>query len=156
WQLAHAFPDEDRLRDILLDDGAGVLPANERFKYSNIGYSMLGLIVAAASGQPYHVFVQENIVEALSLENTGPEYDPVRAGDYATGYTALSYADHRIPIDHVDTAAMAAATGFFSTAEDLVHYVAAHFHGDTRLVSDATKRLMQRAEWKVEGRGDAE
>ncbi|SEF15964.1 serine hydrolase domain-containing protein [Jiangella alba] len=156
WQLAHAFPDEDRLRDILLDDGAGVLPANERFKYSNIGYSMLGLIVAAASGQPYHEFVQENIVEALSLENTGPEYDPVRAGDYATGYTALSYADHRIPIDHVDTAAMAAATGFFSTAEDLVHYVAAHFHGDTRLVSDATKRLMQRAEWKVQGRGDAE
>ncbi|SDU39986.1 CubicO group peptidase, beta-lactamase class C family [Jiangella alkaliphila] len=156
WQLAHAFPDEDRLRAILLDDGAGVLPANERFKYSNIGYSMLGLIVAAASGQPYNAFVHENIVEALSLDNTGPEYDPARAGDYATGYTALSYADRRIPIDHVDTAAMAAATGFFSTAEDLVHYVAAHFHGDTRLVSDATKRLMQRAEWKVEGRGDAE
>ncbi|TDC53738.1 class A beta-lactamase-related serine hydrolase [Jiangella ureilytica] len=156
WQLAHAFPDEDRLRAILLDDGAGVLPANERFKYSNIGYSMLGLIVAAAADMPYDAFVCEHIVEKLSLENTGPEYDPDRAGDYATGYTALSYADHRIPIDHVDTAAMAAATGFFSTAEDLVHYVAAHFHGDSRLVSDASKRLMQRAEWKVEGRGGAE
>jgi len=156
WQLAHAFPDEDRLRAILIDDGAGVLPANERFKYSNIGYSMLGLIVAAAADMPYDAFVREHIVEKLSLENTGPEYDPGRAGDYATGYTALSYADHRIPIDHVDTAAMAAATGFFSTAEDLVHYVAAHFHGDSRLVSDASKRLMQRAEWKVEGRGGAE
>lgn len=156
WQLAHAFPDERRLQEILLDDGAGVLPANERFKYSNIGYAMLGLIVAAAAEQPYNTFVREHIVGKLSLENTGPEYDPVRAGEYATGYTALSYADHRIPIDHVDTAAMAAATGFFSTAEDLVHYVAAHFHGDTRLLSDASKRLMQRAEWKVEGRGAAE
>ncbi|WP_203433710.1 serine hydrolase domain-containing protein [Jiangella asiatica] len=154
WQLVHAFPDEDRLRAILLD-GAEVLPANERFKYSNIGYSMLGMIIAAASGRSYHEYVREHIVDELDLANTGPEYDMARAGDYATGYTALTYADRRIPIDHVDTAAMAAAAGFFSTAEDLVHYASAHFLGDARLVSDASKRLMQRAEWKIEG-ADAE
>ncbi|WP_169738935.1 serine hydrolase domain-containing protein [Jiangella gansuensis] len=150
WQLAHAFPDEEQLRAILVDD-ADVLPANERFKYSNIGYSMLGLIIAAASGRTYHDYVRKNIVDELGLVNTGPEYDTARAGDYATGYTALAYADRRIPIDHVDTAAMAAATGFYSTAEDLVQYASAHFLGDTRLVSDASKRLMQRAEWKIEG-----
>ena len=57
----------------------------------------------------------------------------------------------RIPIEHVDTDAMAAATGFYSTAEDMCRYASAHFLGDERLLSDRSKRLMQRTEWKVEG-----
>nr|WP_246211284.1 serine hydrolase domain-containing protein [Phytoactinopolyspora alkaliphila] len=150
WQLYHAFPDDDTLRKIATDR-ADVLPANERFKYSNIGYSLLGQIIAAASGMPYNRYVSEQIVARLGLEDTGPEYDPSRADEYATGYSALAYSDRRVPIDHVDTAAMAAATGFYSTAEDVVRYVSAHFFGDTRLLSDASKRLMQRAEWTVKG-----
>ncbi|MPZ97478.1 MAG: serine hydrolase, partial [Propionibacteriales bacterium] len=150
WQLAHEFPDEQALRLTSLD-GAAVRPANESFKYSNIGYSLLGMVVAAASGRPYDVYVREHIVDRLGLRDTGPEYDPARAGEYATGYSALSYADRRIPIDHVDTGAMAAATGFFSTAEDVVRYASAHFHGDQRLLTDASKRQMQRTEWKVDG-----
>ena len=47
---------------------------------------------------------------------------------------------------------MAAATGFSSTASDLVRWGAAHFHGDERVLSDDSKRLMQRTEWVV---GDA-
>ena len=72
-------------------------------------------------------------------------------GDYATGYTALAYAERRMPIDHIDTGAMAAATGFYSTATDLVRYAAAHFHGDDRCCRDDAKRQMQRTEWKVDG-----
>nr|WP_187361292.1 serine hydrolase domain-containing protein [Phytoactinopolyspora mesophila] len=150
WQLADEFPDEAALRKIA-SDRAEVVPANERFKYSNIGYSLLGLVIAAASGQDYQAYVREHIIDQLGLPNTGPEYDPARATEYACGYSALAYADHRVRIDHVDTAAMAPATGFYSTAEDVVRYAAAHFHGDVRLLTDASKRLMQRAEWKVEG-----
>jgi hypothetical protein len=51
-------------------------------------------------------------------------------------------------VDHVDTRAMAAATGFYGTADDLVHYFAAHLPGDTRLLSDASKRLQQREHWQ--------
>jgi D-alanyl-D-alanine carboxypeptidase len=146
WQLFRAFPDQARLEEIGLD-GADVLPVNERFKYSNIGYSLLGQIIAAASGQPYNAYVREHIVDRLGLADTGPEYEPARASEYATGYSALAYAERRIPIDHVDTGAMAAATGFYSTAEDLVRYAAAHFHGDERLLTDASKRRMQRTQW---------
>ena len=46
---------------------------------------------------------------------------------------------------------MASATGFSSTATDLVRYAAAHFHGDDRLLSDDAQRQMQRTEWAVEG-----
>lgn len=146
WQLHRAFPDEAALRAIGLDD-ADVLPISDRFKYSNVGYSLVGMVIAAASGQPYNAYVREHIVDRLQLADTGPEYDPARAAEYATGYSALSYADRRIPIEHIDTAAMAAATGFFSTAEDLVRYAACHFHGDERLLTDISKRRMQRSLW---------
>ncbi|WP_109509094.1 serine hydrolase domain-containing protein [Nocardioides speluncae] len=146
WQLFREFPDEAAVQAMGLDD-ADVLPISDRFKYSNVGYSLLGMVIAAASGQPYNAYVREHIVDRLELADTGPEYEPARAGEYATGYSALAYAERRIPIEHVDTAAMAAATGFYSTAEDLVRYAAGHFHGDERLLTDTSKRRMQRSQW---------
>ena len=153
WQLFRGFPDEERLRAIGTD-GADILPANERFKYSNIGYSLLGMIIAAATDQSYNDYVREHVVDRLGLADTGPDYDPARATEYATGYSALAYTDRRIPIEQVDTAAMASATGFYGTASDLVRYVAAHFHGDERLLSDASKRKQQRTEWSIGVEGE--
>ena len=46
---------------------------------------------------------------------------------------------------------MASATGFYSTASDVVRYASAHFPDDDRLVNDDAKRLLQRTEWEVEG-----
>jgi CubicO group peptidase (beta-lactamase class C family) len=153
WQLFRAFPDEERLRAIGTD-GADILPANERFKYSNIGYSLLGMIIAAATDQSYNDYVREHVVDRLGLADTGPDYDPARATEYATGYSALAYTDRRIPIEQVDTAAMASATGFYGTASDIVRYVAAHFHGDERLLSEASKRKQQRTEWSIGVEGE--
>ncbi len=152
WQLFRAFPDADELLRVATDD-ARVLARNERFKYSNIGYSLLGQVIEAATGSSYADHVMQHVVLPLGLDDTRPEYDASRAGEYATGHSARSYADVRVPIDHVDTRAMASATGFSSTAADVVRYVAAHFHGDARLLSDDSKRLMQKTEWDVEGTG---
>jgi len=84
---------------------------------------------------------------------TSPEIDLADTSDHATGYTGLAYAPERIPFDHIATGAMAAATGFSSTASDLVRWAAAHFHGDGRILTDDAKRSMQRTEWTVEGGG---
>jgi hypothetical protein len=46
---------------------------------------------------------------------------------------------------------MAAATGFYGTASDIVRYAAAHLPGDDRLLDDGTKRIMQRTESEVAG-----
>ncbi len=150
WQLHAPFPDRDALL-AATRDAADVLPANERFKYSNIGYGLLGLVIEAASAQTYADYVSEHIVGRIGLQHTGPEYDAARADQYATGYTGLAYLDERRPIDHVDTAALAAATGFYSTAEDLCRYASAHVNGDERLLTDASKRRLHRDEWQVDG-----
>ncbi|MDQ1640932.1 MAG: hypothetical protein QOJ90_283 [Actinomycetota bacterium] len=150
WQLLEPFPDVQALRALALTD-TDVIPSNERFKYSNIAYGLLGLVVEAASGRPYNDYVTDEIVRRLGLLNTGPELDPARSDSYAVGYSSLAYAETRVPIDHVDTRALSAATGFYSTAADLCRYAAAHFPGDERLLSDAAKRVMQHEWWTIEG-----
>lgn len=155
WLLHHRFPDRDQLRAILLDEGSAVLSPNERFKYSNIGYGLLGLIVEAASGTTYGDYVCKHIAGPLGLSDFGPDLDAERAGDYAAGHSSLSYADTRVTIDHVDTRALASATGCFSSARDLVQYFAAHLPGDDRLLGDASKRQMQHAAWQTKTDDDA-
>jgi D-alanyl-D-alanine carboxypeptidase len=149
WQLMRPFPDEAGLREMALTR-ADVRPANERFKYSNVGYSLLGLVIAAATGRSYNDYVTIEVVGRLGLANTGPERDLGRTSEYAAGYSSLAYAPTRQPIEHVDTGAMSAATGFYSTASDLCRYFAAHFWGDERLLTDESKRVMQHQWWEVE------
>jgi CubicO group peptidase (beta-lactamase class C family) len=152
WQLQHGFPDRAELLALLNDPTAAVQPANEAFKYSNVGYGLLGLVLEAATGDDYATVLRRGIVDRLGLHNTGPELDESRLSDYAVGYSALAYAEERVPIEHVDTRAFAAATGFYSTASDLVTYFAAHFYGDEQLITDHSKRAMQLAAWDVRSR----
>ena len=144
WQLVEPFPDDNALVRIASAANAGALARNERMKYSNIGFGLAGLVVAAASGRPYADQVRDRILNVLALTDTAVDTD----GDdrLATAHSALSYADERVPIVQVGTGALAPATGFVSTATDVVRFAAAHFLGDDRLLADDSKRLMQRTE----------
>jgi len=154
WQLLHPFPDAGELLGLAADGGA-VFGRNEHFKYSNIGYSLLGLAIEAVTGTSYGEHVRAAVLDPLGLTDTGPELDPARAAEYAAGHTGLlDGEDARLPIPHVDTRAMAAATGFWSTAEDLTRFGAAHFRGDERLLTEASKRLMQRPESQISAHGE--
>ncbi|WP_328292814.1 beta-lactamase family protein [Kineococcus sp. NBC_00420] len=147
WQLEHGFLDVDGLR-AAVRSGGSVIPRSSRFKYSNIGYSLLGLVVEAVTGTPYGEFVASELVAPLGLARTTP--DLPAAGELVTGYSPASTGPRR-PLPHPSTAGMAAATGFCSTAEDLTAWFSAHRHGRTELLSEHAKRLAQRAEWPTEG-----
>ena len=103
WHLVGAFPDRARLREILAEPAAAVVPPNERFKYSNIGYGLLGLIIEAVTGSDFNDHLIEAVVRPLGVTDLGPELVTDRLGDYAVGYSSLAYADTRTPIEHVDT-----------------------------------------------------
>lgn len=146
WQHAFSFPDRDELLRILIEEGR-VFEANEHFKYSNIGFGLLGLIIEAATGESYDTATRRLIVDPLGLADTGSEYDPTRAADYAAGHTSRIVAGQpRAVIPHVDTRALAAATGWYANAGDLVRYGSAHVFGDSTILADASKRMMQREE----------
>lgn len=153
WQRHRPFLDRDQMLEVLRHEGTVFRP-NEHFKYTNIGYSLLGLILERAGGKSYAELSSEHITGPLDLRNTGPEYAADRAAEYAAGHTGrTAHSDGRRVIGHVDTRAMAAATGWYSTARDMTRYGAALAFGDDALLTDASKRLMQREESRVKVRG---
>ena len=149
WQRGAPFPDHDTLREISRNEGR-VFARNEHFKYSNVGFGLLGLVIEAASGVSYEEYVMSRIVAPLKLTRTGPEWDPARADEYAAGHTGLiAQNDVRRTIMHVDTRALAPATGWYSTAVELSAYLDAHRLGDDRLLDDDAKRLLHRRESEI-------
>ncbi len=148
WQLEHPFPDADELRRLVEQAGA-VLPANDRFKYSNLAYALLGQVVARAAGLPYADYVRQHIIDPLGLTATGPETDERARAGLATGYTVRRFGRPRRPLPDASTGALAPATGFYATAVDLCRYASGHFFGNDVLMSDAAKREMQQPYWEV-------
>jgi D-alanyl-D-alanine carboxypeptidase len=146
WSHGRPFPDEAALLELAIREGA-VRQPEATFKYSNIGFSLLGIIVGKAAGTSYHAYTKTAIIEKLGLRNTGPELDEARLADYAGGHSGLASRTERRVIPHVDTHAMAAATGFYSTAEEMVRFASAHVFGDDRLICDRSKHEMQRPVW---------
>ncbi|WP_239640137.1 serine hydrolase, partial [Microbacterium sp. B24] len=127
-----------------------VFARNEFFKYSNIAYGLLGLVVEAASGVDYDEFTRAHICAPLGLERSGSEWQAAREAEYAAGHTARLADGERRVIGHVDTRALAAATGWFSTAAETTAYLSAHRLGDERLVSDDAKRQAQHPHSRID------
>lgn len=150
WSLEFPFPDRQELLTEIQNHGK-VLEPLEHFKYSNIGYSLLGLIIEGASGTSYRDYVTESIVDALGLKNTGPDldFDRLDANHYAKGYTSRIHGPEQIEIEHIDTYAESAATGFYSTAAELTDYFQAHRDGDDRILTDGSKRQMRQVQCQV-------
>ncbi|TNM60021.1 beta-lactamase family protein [Streptomyces sp. NP160] len=130
WQGERPFPDRAELLAVLSAPGVAVLGVYERFKYSNLGYAALGLVLEAAIGRPWAQLVRTELLEPLGLRRTEPSWVPARAAEHASGHTLAALGGARRPVVWdaltADARAMDAATGVSSTAEDLVRWASAH------------------------------
>ncbi|MFD6178976.1 MULTISPECIES: serine hydrolase domain-containing protein [unclassified Isoptericola] len=143
WQLGAPFPDRGTLVQSVLLDGA-VLGRGEVFKYSNLAYGLLGLVVEAVTGASFADHVRADLLEPLGLRRTTAEATEGPAN--VVGHSAFGVADDgRLPVAPVRTGALASATGFCSTAADLTRWFAAHADGSD-LLRPETRRLLHRDE----------
>ncbi|HKX17129.1 MAG TPA: serine hydrolase domain-containing protein [bacterium] len=140
------FPTLDQLK-ARARQGLTVLPPLERWKYSNTGYALLGEVVASASGQPYDEYVQANILAPLGLRRTGFAITPEVLKTLAAGYGRERQGRSREVFPNPDTRAWRPAAGLVSTAADLCAFMSAQFQGSGRLLTDLSKREMQRPQW---------
>ncbi|ADG88468.1 serine hydrolase [Thermobispora bispora] len=98
-----------------------------RYHYSNLGYALLGEVVARKRSAPWEQVIREEILEPLGMRDTTPRPRP----PHATGYAVHPWADVLLPEPEHDHAGMAPAGQLWSTAGDLARW-AAFLLGDTR------------------------
>ena len=150
WSDRRPFLNEAELRADLAH--GPVLPANTRFKYSNHGYGLLGLAIAAVTGEPYAPWVAREIVAASGLRETAPDASSSLAEGtrFARGHSAKWPLGRRVHIPGDNpTHALAAATGFVSTAADLVRFFASLApDAVTSVLGADSRRELVRRQWR--------
>src|ERR1700681_548122 len=66
---------------------APVIPPNTRFKYSNHGFGLLGLVIEGIAKEPYRGWIKREIVAAAGLRETEPNMPLVKPAPFARGHT---------------------------------------------------------------------
>ncbi|MDE0774646.1 MAG: serine hydrolase [Nocardioides sp.] len=101
------------------NDGTGaVAPAGSWFHYSNLGYGLLGEVVARAHGTTWWSTVADRLLSPLGMSRT--TYAPV--APHADGFSVEHFTGRLTPEPLTDTGAMAAAGQAWSTLADLARW----------------------------------
>jgi CubicO group peptidase (beta-lactamase class C family) len=148
WVDRAPFLDEASLRSQLA--AAPTIEANTRLKYSNHGFGLAGLVIEAITGEPYGVWVQREVVDAAVLAETTPDVPLPAGAKLARGHGGKALLGRRLvfPGDQ-STHALAAATGFVSTAADLARFFGQLSpNAPASVLSVASRREMSRPQWK--------
>lgn len=103
-------------------------PPGKGWSYSNTGYVVAGLVVAAVTGRPWYDEVERRIIRPLGLRHTvWPGTSPNLPSPHANGYTRFAPGE-----DLVDTTELVdadASGGYVSTLADLDTFQRALFDG---------------------------
>ncbi|MEU4193868.1 serine hydrolase domain-containing protein [Kribbella sp. NPDC026611] len=103
-----------------MHDSQAVGPADRRHHYSNLGYGLLGEIVARLRGSSWLELVQERILDPLEMRRTS--YFPTGAA--AEGFSVHPFSGRLVAEPAYDSGAMAPAGQLWSTIEDLARLAA--------------------------------
>lgn len=109
----------------------------ENWKYSNMGYVVLGYVLERLSGQTYEEFVRENIFKPLGMNDSGMDSNFTvisrRASGYSPGENGIDNAER------IYRSAFAAG-GLYSTTEDIFRWEEGLLGG--KLLKPASLRKM--------------
>ncbi len=138
------FPTTEQLRGLMAERQAPFSP-EVRWKYSNLAYSVAGMVIEAVSGQKWADYVQQHIYQPLGMTSSSVDQN---AAGLAVGYGRLMPDGSRAVNPFVDARGMAAATGITSTVEDMARFVSAQFRkgriGGRQILSTGSLREMHR------------
>ena len=127
-----------------------VLDRNTRFKYSNHGFALLGLVIEAITNEPYAAWIRSEVIAPFGLTETEPDMPPPAGTPFARGHTSKTLLGRRqvVPGDYTLNA-LTPAGGFVSTAADLARFFAklSPKAADSPLSPDS-RREMTRGQWK--------
>jgi D-alanyl-D-alanine carboxypeptidase len=138
------FPTEEQLKALMPDREAAYSP-EVRWKYSNLAYSVAGMVVEAVSGEPWADYVTRHIYQPLGMTSSSVDRD---VPGLAVPYGRRMPDGSREVLPFVDARGMGSATGITSTVADMAKFVSAQFRtgprGGNRILGTASLREMHR------------
>ena len=141
---SHEFPTADEVRCLFSERQAAFAPA-VRWKYSNLAYTVAGLVIEELSGQSWADYLQANIFRPLGMNESSVDRS---VPGMAVGYGRRMPDGTREVIPFVDARGMAAATGLTSNVPDMAKFVSAQFRqgprGGAQILSSGSMREMHR------------
>jgi CubicO group peptidase (beta-lactamase class C family) len=101
-----------------LGPGALRLPPGWQFHYSNVGYALLGQLVARLRGRPWYDVIADELLAPLRMTRTTVRPQP----PHATGFAVHPHADLLLPEPEQDAEAMGPAGQLWTTVTDLARW----------------------------------
>jgi len=96
------------------------------FNYSNVGYALLGEIIAEITGISYEDYLINEVIHPLKMTSTHFEIKP-RHANQAVGYTAINRNRTREQVATFNTKSMQPAMGLWTSINDLATYASWQF-----------------------------
>ena len=132
WETLQ-FPGEEELLQSL-EQAEQVLPPAAAWHYSNLAYALLGHVVARVSGQAFHEYVRDRLLDPLGLERTtwGP------GAGAALPYFVEPYSDsvRREPV--LELGGKGGESGLYSTVGALARWGSFLCDPDQSILAPAT------------------
>jgi CubicO group peptidase (beta-lactamase class C family)/predicted dienelactone hydrolase len=113
-----------KLAEFELDEAPG-----ETWSYSNLGFNILGEVIANVSGETYEQYVQEHIMTPLGMNASTFLLGEVDFDLLAKGHYLDEAGELATVADHPYTRAYAPSTGLVTNIEDLSRWALALSHG---------------------------
>ena len=117
------------------------------YRYSNIGFGILGYALGRASGIPFMELVDASIIRPLGMHSTGFVVSPGMAEQLATGYVVREdgSVDAQVPFrEHVGRGYKVPNGGIYSTVGELGRFIAGLTGAATvPLLGPDTRALLQ-------------
>ena len=139
------FPTGVEVKALMSNRQAAFAPAT-RWKYSNLAYTIAGMVVEAVSGERWADYVQRHIYGPLGMTQSSVDKN---VPGLTVGYGRRMPDGSRATIPFIDARGMASATGITSNVEDMARFVSAQFRkgkrGSRQILGTGSLREMHRA-----------
>lgn len=152
WSTPFQFPTREQIQKAV--SSQEMLYRPETFwQYSNLGLTLVGEIVIAASGQTFDQYVRTNILTPLGLNDTYTDMPAAERGKrLAVGYGGYPRSGERAILPFYQANGIAPAAGFASTVLDLGKFASWQFRlldkGGSEVLQANTLRNMQRVHFQ--------
>lgn len=145
-----SFPSAAEIIDSLADTEV-VIPQDFQWKYSNLAYALLGMVIERVTGRPYADYLQGEILTPLGLKHTALELGPSLRAQLAVGYSPAREGGGFRKAPYMSLNGMSPCGQLHSNVHDLAKWVVFQFEGrlDGRstVLSTATLEEMHRPQY---------